>query len=263
MSSPVTFSAPQDVFALFRLDAKVAIVTGASSGLGSRFASVLSAAGAKVALAARRADRLEALARELPDALPVACDVTRETDVDMLVDKTIQRYGKIDVLVNCAGSADAYPAEQEPVDEFREVIALNLTATFVVTQRVGRHMLQQGRGSVINMASVLGVVGRGDRPLPGYAASKGGVVNLTRQLALEWATRGVRVNALAPAYFESELTAGIFANPKAIETISRMTPVGRPGLPHELDGPLLFLASDASSYVTGHVLAVDGGWLAG
>jgi NAD(P)-dependent dehydrogenase (short-subunit alcohol dehydrogenase family) len=252
-----------DALGLFRLDGKVAVITGASSGLGRRFASVLSAAGAKVALAARRAERLEALARELPDALAVPCDVTRDADVDTLVDKTIARYGKIDVLVNSAGSADPYPAEQEPLDEFRNVLALNLTAAFAVAQRVGRHMLERRSGSIINMASVLGLVGRADRPLPGYASSKGGLVNLTRQLALEWAGRGVRVNALAPAYFETELTSEIFANPKAIEAISRMTPLGRPGLPHELDGPLLFLASDASSYVTGHVLAVDGGWLAG
>ena len=251
----------QHALELFRLDGKVAVITGASSGLGRRFAKVLSSAGASVALAARRMDRLEALAQELPAALPVQCDVTRDADVDTLVEKTIERFGKVDVLVNGAGTADPYPAEEEPLEEFREVLALNLTAAFVVAQRVGRRMLEQRSGSIVNIASVVGFRGRAIRPLPGYAASKAGLMNLTRQLALEWASRGVRVNALAPAYFESELTESLFANPRTVEQISTMTPLGRPGLPHELDGPLLFLASDASSYVTGQVLAVDGGWL--
>ena len=253
----------KDAAPIFRVDGKIAIVTGASSGLGRRFAGVLTAAGAKVALAARRADRLKEVASELPGSLPIVCDVTKESDVDALVAQTLAHYGKIDILVNGAGSADPYPAEEEPLDAFRNVIALNLVAAFLVAQRVGRQMLKQGNGTIINMASVLGLAGGGIRPIPGYAASKGGLVNLTRELALEWARRGVRVNALAPAYFESELTAGFFASPKALDAMSRMIPIGRPGLPHELDGPLLFLASDASSYVTGHILAVDGGWLAG
>ncbi|MBV8281414.1 MAG: SDR family oxidoreductase [Candidatus Eremiobacteraeota bacterium] len=250
------------VIAPFRLDDRVAVVTGASSGLGARFARVLSAAGAKLVLAARRKDRLEALARELGDALPVACDVTDEAQVSHLFDAAMKRYGQIDILVNGAGDADPYAAEEEPLKAFADIIALNLTAAFSVAQHAARPMLARGRGSIINMASVLGLVGGGLRAVPGYAASKGGLVNLTRELALEWAGRGVRVNALAPAYFESELTAGIFANKKALEVIGRMTPMGRPGLSHELDGPLLFLASDASSYVTGQILAVDGGYLA-
>jgi NAD(P)-dependent dehydrogenase (short-subunit alcohol dehydrogenase family) len=247
---------------LFRLDGRVAVVTGASSGLGARFAGLLTAAGARVVLAARREERLAEVARELPGSLPVVCDITDDAAVDRLVAAALKEFGQIDVLVNNAGIADPYPSEEEPIDEFREVLALNLTAQFVVAQRVGRHMLQRGKGSIINIASVLGLVGGGLRALPGYAAAKGGLVNLTRQLCSEWARRGVRVNALAPGYFESELTAPIFANEKAVERISRMTPIGRPGQAHELDGPLLFLASDASSYVTGHILAVDGGWLA-
>ena len=251
-----------DVIAPFRLDGRVALVTGASSGLGARFCRVLDAAGAKVVLAARRMDKLERVAKELHDALPVACDVTEQSEVSGLVDAALQSFGQIDVLVNAAGDADPYRAEEEPLEEFARIVALNLTAAFSVAQHVGRHMLERGSGSVINIASVLGLVGGGIHPTPGYAASKGGVLNLTRELAIEWAARGVRVNALAPAYFPSEMTAEIFASEKALGLIAKMTPMKRPGREHELDGPLLFLASDASSYVTGHVLAVDGGFLA-
>jgi len=223
---------------------------------------VLDAAGAKVVLAARRVERLKTLAAQLRDALPVACDVTNEADVARLVAAALAKYGRIDVLVNAAGDADPYRAEEEPLQSFADIVALNLTAAFSVSQHVARHMLERGSGSIINIASVLGVVGGGIHPTPGYAASKGGLVNLTRELAIEWSGRGVRVNAIAPAYFESEMTTEIFASKKALDAIARMTPMRRPGLAHELDGPLLFLASDASSYVTGHVLAVDGGLLA-
>jgi NAD(P)-dependent dehydrogenase (short-subunit alcohol dehydrogenase family) len=223
---------------------------------------VLAAAGARVVLAARRADRLAKLAAEIPDALPFQCDVTEDAQVDALVAAALKRFETIDILINAAGDADPYPAEEEPMDAFRDIVALNLTAAFAVSQRVGRHMLTRGRGSIVNIVSVLGMVGGGLTPTPGYAASKGGLVNLTRELAVEWGGRGVRVNAIAPAYFESEMTAEIFASEKALMRIGRMTPMGRAGLPHELDGPLLFLASDASSYVTGQILAVDGGFLA-
>ncbi|HXM19634.1 MAG TPA: SDR family oxidoreductase [Candidatus Tumulicola sp.] len=251
-----------DAASLFRLDGRVALVTGASSGLGARFARVLTAAGARVVLAARRMDRLRELSQALPGSLPVECDITKDSDVERLVTTALQHGDRIDVLVNNAGTADPYRSEDEPIEAFREVIALNLTAHFLVSQRVGRHMLERGKGSIINIVSVLGVVGGGLRSLPGYTASKAGLANLTRQLGSEWAGRGVRVNALAPGYFESELTEEIFSNEKMVKRISQMTPIGRPGLAHELDGPLLFLASDASSYVTGHILAVDGGWLA-
>lgn len=247
----------------FRLDGRVAIVTGASSGLGERFCRVLDAAGARVVPAARRVERLKQLAGELRDALPVACDVTDESQVAHLIEAALQRYGRIDVLVNGAGDADPYHAEEEPLETFADIVKLNLTAAFSVAQHAARHMLERGSGSIINMVSVLGLVGGGIHSVPGYAASKGGLVNLTRELAVEWGGRGLRVNAIAPAYFPSEMTAEIFASPKALARIARMAALGRPGQPHELDGPLLFLASDASSYVTGHVLVVDGGMLAG
>ena len=246
----------------FGLDGRVVLLTGASSGIGERFARVLHAAGGHLVLAARRADRIEALAGELEGAVAVPCDVTRDDDLRRLVTEALDRHGRIDVLVNNAGIADPQPAEDEPVDLFRDVLAVNLTAAFVLTQLVGNHMLDAGRGVVVNVASVLGLVAAGQIPQAGYTASKGGLVNLTRELAAQWARRGVRVNALAPGWFRTEMTELMFEDEGGRRWIRRKTPMGRPGEPGELDGPLLFLASDASSYVTGHVLTVDGGWTA-
>ncbi|HVE94605.1 MAG TPA: glucose 1-dehydrogenase [Acidimicrobiales bacterium] len=251
-----------DPLASFVLAGRVAIVTGASAGLGSRMARVLNAAGAQVVLAARRADRLNELADELDDAVPVACDVADDGDVARLVETALDDCGRIDILVNNAGIGEPAPAEDEPVDAFRRAIAVNLTGAFALSQRVGRHMLERGSGSIVNVSSVLGIVGSGQIPFAGYAASKGGVVQLTRELAAQWARRGVRVNALAPGWFASEMTAEMFADERSMTWVRRKTPMGRPGSAEELDGALLFLASDASTYVTGQVLAVDGGWTA-
>ena len=251
-----------DPLAPFRLDGRVAIVTGASAGLGDRFARVLHAAGAQVVIAARRADRLQALADELDGVLAVACDVTNDDDIDRLAEVTLDRHGHIDVLVNNAGVGGPVPAIEESADDFRHTIAVNLTGAFVACQRVGRHMLERGSGSIINIVSMLGIVGSGQIPFPSYTASKGGLVNLTRELAAEWGRAGVRVNALAPGWFPSEMTADLFGDERSMAWVRRKSPMGRAGEPHELDGALVFLASDASSYVTGHILAVDGGWTA-
>jgi NAD(P)-dependent dehydrogenase (short-subunit alcohol dehydrogenase family) len=251
-----------DPIAPFRLDGRVAIVTGASAGLGDRFARVLHAAGADVVIAARRADRLAALAEELVGVLAVSCDVAEDADIDRLVSATLDRHGHIDVLINNAGVGGPVPAVDETAEEFRRTIAVNLTGAFVACQRVGRHMLERGTGSIVNIVSMLGIVGSGQIPFPSYTASKGGLVNLTRELAGEWARGGVRVNALAPGWFPSEMTADLFGDERSMAWVRRKAPMGRAGEPHELDGALLFLASDASSYVTGHILAVDGGWTA-
>lgn len=248
----------------FDVRGRVAIVTGASSGLGVAFARGLVEAGAHVVLAARRADRLAALAEELEaaggQALAVGCDVSIEADVDQLVAATQERFGRIDVLVNNAGSVHVGPAEDEPLARFREVVDVNLTGVFLCAQRVGRVMLAAGRGSIVNVASVLGLVASGQVKQTSYCASKGAVVNLTRELGAQWARRGVRVNALAPGWFESEMTAEMFADAGSMKWMRSRDPMGRAGQAHELLGPLLFLASDASSFVTGQTLAVDGGW---
>jgi NAD(P)-dependent dehydrogenase (short-subunit alcohol dehydrogenase family) len=251
-----------DPLSAFLLDGRVALVTGASSGLGERFAQVLTAAGARVAVVARRADRLGELTRSLQGSMPVVADVSQPADVERAVAQVLDRYGQIDILVNNAGIADTVMAEDETLDQFVETINVNLVGAYHMAQQVGRHMLGRGSGSIVNIGSVLGFASAGQFPQPGYAASKGGLVNLTRELAAQWGRRGVRVNALCPGWFETEMTAEMFAEESGHQWIRRRTVIGRAGQPHELDGALLWLASDASTYVTGAAIVVDGGFLA-
>ncbi len=255
-------SGPVDALATFRLDGRVAIVTGASSGLGERFARVLAGAGARVVLAARRVDRLEALAARLPGSLAVACDITVAGDRERLVATACEQLGGIDVLVNNAGTARSLPSERERSDRLREVLEVNVVALFDLCRLAGRHMLERRSGSIVNIASMYAVVSPpANHPLLSYAASKGAVAMLTRQLGVEWAARGVRVNALAPGYFRSEMTAGLFADPVArAGLVEAQSPMGRAGREEELDGALLLLAGDAGSFITGQVLVIDGGW---
>ena len=251
-----------DPLDLFRIDGRVVIVTGASSGIGERFARVLHAAGAQVVAAARREDRLQALAEECDGLLPVAVDLTAPEGREQLVDLTVAQLGRVDVLVNNAGMGDTYPAEDEPLEHWARVVELNQTAVFHLSQLCGRTMLEQGSGVVVNVASVLGLVASGQIPQISYAATKGAVVNMTRELAVQWARRGIRVNAIAPGWFQSEMTQEMFDDEGGRTFIRRNTPMGRAGELSELDGALLYLVSDASTYTTGAILAVDGGWIA-
>ena len=250
---------------LFSLDGQVAVVTGASSGLGDRFARVLHDAGATVVLAARRRDRLDVLAAELGDrVVAVTCDVAVDADRRHLDEVAADAAGgRIDVLVNNAGISNVLPAEDEPLDGWQQVLDVNLTGLFGLTQLVGRRMLEQGSGSIVNIASILGMVASSPINQASYAASKGAVVNLTRELACQWARRGVRVNAIAPGWFPSELTQDdMFGDERSMGFLRRNCPMGRGGEVDELDGVLLFLASSASTYVTGTTIPVDGGWTA-
>jgi hypothetical protein len=252
-----------DLTAPFRLNGRVAVVTGASSGLGDRFARVLHAAGATVVAAARRTDRLEALAAELGDRLvPMTCDVSIDRDCEQLIAAAVAREGHLDVLVNNAGLGFPVAAEDEAIQDFRRVVDVNLNALFLLSQLAGRHMIEARSGSIINIASVLGQVASAPIKQASYCATKGAVVNLTRELAVQWARKGVRVNALAPGWFPSEMTELMFSDESANQFMRRNCPMARAGDVHELDGGLLFLASDASSYMTGQTLTIDGGWVA-
>jgi NAD(P)-dependent dehydrogenase (short-subunit alcohol dehydrogenase family) len=240
------------------------MVTGASSGLGARFARVLDAAGAAVVLSARRADRLDTLARQLRDARVVPCDLGRPGAPADLIAAAMAAYGQIDIVINNAGVNHVEAATDQPVASFQDELQVNLVAPFELARLAAAALIERGRpGSIVNVASIWGLVGVGQVPDAGYAASKGGLITLTRELAAQWARRGVRINALAPGWFRSEMTEGtMFDDERAERWMATRTPMGRGGEEHELDGALLFLASDASSFVTGTVLAVDGGWTA-
>jgi NAD(P)-dependent dehydrogenase (short-subunit alcohol dehydrogenase family) len=251
--------------ALFDVAGKTAIVTGASYGLGVAFAETLAAAGANVVLAARSKEKLDVVARGIEQrggtALSQVCDVADPASVKAMVEAAVKRFGRIDVLVNNAGiSAEAgMMPEKVPDDLFVQTIQVNVMGTWYCCREVAERMLADGKGgSIINIASIMGMAGQQNAPAA-YQASKGAVINLTRSLACSWADRNVRVNAIAPGWFPSELTAGWFAVPEFLERFTNEAPMCRLGDPGELAGPLLFLASNASSFVTGHTLAVDGG----
>ena len=251
-----------DPLALFRLDGQVAIVTGASSGLGERFARVLHATGASVVLTARRRDRLARLAAVLPGALAVTADVSDPDDRERIVATTVDHFGSVGILVNNAGVTEVIGVEDESLETFRRSMEVNVTAVWHLAKLCAPSMIAAGGGSIVNIASMLGHVGATPVKQANYAASKGAVVNLTRELALQWARKGIRVNALCPGWFPSEMTDGMESDPGSQAFIKANSPIPRMGEPHELDGALLLLASPAGSFITGHSLLVDGGWTA-
>jgi NAD(P)-dependent dehydrogenase (short-subunit alcohol dehydrogenase family) len=248
---------------LFDLTGKIALVTGASGGLGRHFALTLASAGAKVALAARRTDQTAAIAAEINDgggvATAVLMDVTDEVSVERALEDTASRFGLPTILVNNSGITKNQPALDVTLADWDQVLATNTRGAFVVSRAVARGMIAaDSGGSVINIASILGVRVAG-RVAP-YAASKAALLQLTRSLALEWARYKIRVNAIAPGYIETDLNRDFFASEAGLALVNRI-PQRRLGRADELDGALLLLASDASSYMTGSTLVIDGGHL--
>ena len=247
---------------LFRLDGRVALVTGASAGLGARFARVLHAVGATVVVSARRSDRLDALIAELPGSIAIAADLAIADDRERLVTEALERAGRIDVLVNNAGVSYTVGIEQETLEQFERAMEVNATGVWHLTKLCVPHMVERGSGSIVNVASMLGHVGSAPIKQANYCASKGAVVNMTRELALQLSRRGVRVNALCPGYFPSEMTEPMIDDEGSQDYLRTYSGIPRMGEDHELDGALLLLASDAGSYITGHSLLVDGGFTA-
>lgn len=248
---------------LFSLAGKTALVTGSSRGLGAGIARALAEAGAQVALHGSQSvpqSTLDAISGIGPRTIAVTGDVSKPETCTRLIDEVIAAFGKIDILVNNAGTIRRSPAAEHPLEDWRFVLDTNLSSVFLLSQAAGRHMLAQGSGKIINIASLLTF--QGGVFVPSYAAAKGGVGQLTKAFANEWASKGVNVNAIAPGYMETDNTAQLRADSTRSRQILERIPAGRWGHPDDLAGAAIFLASRASDYVHGHVLTVDGGWLA-
>jgi len=246
----------------FRLDGRVAIVTGASSGLGEAIARALAEAGARVAVVARRLDRLDKLADEI-GGLPVGADLLDMDQVATVVPAVTRALGAPEILVSAAGHyLSRGRAEHESLDAIRATVDLNLIAPFRLAQDVFPHMAAAGRGSIVSISSISGQVGIPGIPQASYAASKLGLSGLTAELAVQWARHGIRVNTIAPGFFRSELTQAMYQDERSANWLRRNTPLSADGTAGDFTGAVLWLASDAGRYVTGQTIVIDGGWTA-
>jgi len=249
---------------LFNIEGRVAMVTGASSGLGRQFALALAREGAKVAILARRVDRLEQVKAEVEalgvECLAVRCDVSDNGSIKEAVKTIAEHFGRIDILVNNAGVGTGAPAESMEDETWEKTIGINLSGVYYVAREVAKVMIAQNYGKIINLGSIHSTVAMNGSPISAYCASKGGVAMLTKALASEWAKYNITVNAIGPAYFESEMTDQVINTPEFAQVVKLYCPMGRPGRAGELDGAVIYFASDASSYTTGQLLTIDGGW---
>ncbi|HEY8891998.1 MAG TPA: SDR family oxidoreductase [Clostridium sp.] len=251
---------------LFDLTGKVAVVTGASSGLGVQFAKALAKQGANIAVVARRVEKLESVKKEIEElgveCLTVKCDVMKVEDIRQAVDTIKGHFGTIDILVNNAGIGLFEPAEVQSDETWETMIKVNLTGVYYFAREVGKVMIEKKYGKIINVGSIHSNVAMKGMPLSAYCTTKGGVQMLTKSLAQEWAQHNITVNAIGPAYFDTELTHNIIGDESFQQVIKTFCPMGRPGRTGELDGAMVYFASDASSYTTGQLLSIDGGWTA-
>jgi 2-deoxy-D-gluconate 3-dehydrogenase len=247
----------------FSLKGKTAIVIGASRGLGQGMALALAEAGADLALVARTVSSLEELAEEVK-ALNRKClilpnDISKPSEIQIIVKRVIEAFGKIDILINSQGTQVRKPALEMTEKDWDDLMSVNLKSVFFSCQTVGREMAKQGRGKIINVASLTSVIGLPNISI--YGASKGGVAQLTKALAVEWASRHINVNAVLPGYYKTALTEDLFKNEERAKWVLSRIPMGRTGLPEDLVGTVVFLSSEASDYITGQIIPVDGGWL--
>ena len=249
---------------MFNLKGRVAVVTGASSGLGKQMAKAFAEQGADLAILARRVERLEELKNELAPmgvrVLPVKCDVTSTEDINNAAQLVEQTFGKVDILVNCAGSSKDKGVLEMNDEEWDFTISTDMTSVFKMTRAFGNIMKKHNYGRVINIASMYGMVGNAEIPTIAYHSSKGGVVNYTRAAAAELAPSGITVNAICPGYFDTELTHDTLITPEFTAYMQATVPTGRYGKEGELNAGAIFLASDEASYVTGVILPIDGGY---